>query len=125
MSMKVNSKKVIFPDFGRNVLDGCRDGHNDLPLVYPAKNLPPRQLQDLPCLSLVLLFLEFITGLIESACPSLLLTNPDPLLRNFFEAFGDIDVRLEAIICKEGPPFWEVSNHLQIICRNIYVELDK
>ena len=100
MRMKVNSNKGICTDFSRNVLDGCRDDHDDLTLVYLAMNLPPCQLQELPCLSLVLPILEFIIGLIESACTSLLLPNPDPLLCKFFEAFSDIDVRLEFIICE-------------------------
>ena len=76
-------------------------------------------------MSLVLLRLEFIIGLIESACTGLLLTNPDPLLCSFFEAVSDIDVRLESIICEESPPHWEVTNHLQIIWRDRDVELDK
>ena len=42
-----------------------------------------------------------------------------------FKAFSDIYVRLESIICKKGPPLWEVTYHLQIIWRNIGVELDK
>ena len=125
MIMKVNSNKGIYPDPSRNVLGGCRDDHDELPLVYLATNLPPHQLQELPCLRHVLLSLEFIIGLIESACPSLLLPNPDPLLRNFFEAFSDIGVRLESIICEDGSTLREVTNRLQRIWRNIDVELDK
>ena len=56
----------------------------------------------MPSLSLVLLRLEFIIGLIESACTSLLLPNPDPLLCKIFGSFSDIDVRIESIICEEG-----------------------
>ena len=104
MSMKVNSNKGICPDFSRNVMNGCRDDHDDLPLVYPSMDLPPCQLQELPCLSLVLLRLEFIIGLIESACLSLLLPNIQPLLCKFFKALSDIDVILESGIYKEGPP---------------------
>ena len=125
MRMKVNSNKGICPDFSRNVLDGCRDDRVDLPLVYPSMNLPSCQIQELPCLSLVLLHLEFIIGLIERNCIILVLTNPDPLPCNFFKAFIDIDVRLESIIFEEGPPLSEVTNYLQIICRNRGVELDK
>ena len=36
----------------------------------------------------------------------------------------DIGVRLESIMCEEGPPRWEVTNHMQIIWRNRGVELD-
>ena len=79
--MKDNSNKVICPDFSRNVLDGCINDNDELLLVFLAMNLSPCQLQELPCLSLVLLCLEFIIGLIESACPSLLLPNPDTLPR--------------------------------------------
>ena len=111
MRMKVDRKKLICKDFSRNVLDGCRDDHCELPLVYPATKLPPCQLQELYCLTLVLICLEFIIDLIESTCPSLLLSNPDPLIHNCFEAFSDIDVRLESIICEEGSPLWEVTNH--------------
>ena len=78
--MKVYSKKGICLDFGGNILDGCRYDNNDMPLVDTSINLPPCQLHELPCLSLVLLRLEFIIRLIESACTSLLLTNLDPLL---------------------------------------------
>ena len=84
MRMKVNSNKVIYPDFIRNFLDGYRDDYGELPLVYPSVTLPLCQLQDLPCLRLVLIFLELIIGLIESACPILLLPNPDPPLCNLF-----------------------------------------
>ena len=66
-------------------------------------NLLLCQLQKLPCLSLVLICLEFIIGLIESAYLSLLIPNPDLLLRKFSEAYSEIDVILEAIICDEGP----------------------
>ena len=55
MRMKVDRNKGIYPYFGRNVLDGCRDDHDDMPLVDPSMNLPSCQLQELPCLSLVLL----------------------------------------------------------------------
>ena len=125
MRMKVDSNKGICPDFGRNVLHRCRDDHDELTLVDPSTNLPPCQLQELPCLSLVLLRLEFIIGLIESACPSLLLPNPDPLLCKNFEAFSDIDVRLESIIFEEGPPLCEVTNNLQRIWSKRGVELYK
>ena len=84
MGMKVDRNKGIYPYFGRNVLDGYRDDHDDLPLVDPSMKLPPCQLQELNCLSLVLLCLEFIIRLIESTRTSLLLTNLDPLLcKNF------------------------------------------
>ena len=100
MTMKININKGMFTDFSRNVLGGCRDDHDEMPLVYPYMNLSTCQLQELSCLSLVLIRLEFIIGLIESACPRLLLTNPDPLLCKIFEAFSYIDVRLESIICE-------------------------
>ena len=74
MSMKVDSNKGI------HVLDVCRDDHDAMPLVDPSTKLPPCQLQELPCLSLVLLRLEFIIRLIESACTSLLLAKLDPLI---------------------------------------------
>ena len=125
MRMKVNRKNGICPEFGRNVLDGCRYDHDELPLDYTAMKLPPCQLQELSCLSLVLLRLEFTIHLIESACPSLLVPNPDTLLRNCFEAFSDIEMRLEAIICEEGPPLWKFTNILQIIWRDRDVDLDK
>ena len=64
MSMKVNSNKGICPYFFRNVLDGCRYDHDELPLDYPPMNLPPCQLQELPCLGRVLIRLEFVIGLI-------------------------------------------------------------
>ena len=123
--MKVNSNKGICPYFSRNVLYGCRYDHDELPLGYPSTNLPPCQIQELPCFFLVLIRLEFIIGLIESACTSLLLPNPDPLLCKNVEAFSDIDVRLESIICEEGSPLWEITNNLKIIWRNRCVELDK
>ena len=34
MRMKVDSNKGICPGFGRNILDGCKDEHDDLPLVF-------------------------------------------------------------------------------------------
>ena len=100
MKMKVNSNKSICPNFSRNVLDGCKDDHDELPLVYLSMKFSLCQLQYLPCLSLVLIRLEFIIGIIESACPILLLPNPDPHLFKKFETFNDIGVRLESIICE-------------------------
>ena len=125
MRMKFKSNKGICPEFSRNVFDGCRYDNDELPMVYPFMNLLPCQLQELPCLSLVMLRLEFIIGLIESSCPSLLLPNPDPLILKKIEAFSDIDVRLESIICENGTPLWEVTNNLQRIWRNRFVELDQ
>ena len=106
MSMKVNSNKGICPYFIRNVLDACRDDYDEPSLVYPSMNILPCQIQELPCLRLVLIHLEYIIGLIESACPSLLLPNPDPLLYTIYKAFSDIYVSIESIICEEGPPLW-------------------
>ena len=45
MRMKVNSNKGICPDFSRNVLDGFRYDHDELPLGYPPMNLLPFQIQ--------------------------------------------------------------------------------
>ena len=98
MRMKVDRNKVICPDFDRNVLDVCRDDHDELTLVDPYMNRPLSQLQELPCLSRVLLCLEFIIRLIESTCNSLLPTNLEPLLCKKIEGISDIHMRLEAII---------------------------
>ena len=38
--MEVNIKKVIWPDFRRNILDGRGDWHDYLTLVDPDMNLP-------------------------------------------------------------------------------------
>ena len=43
--IKVDRNKVICPDFGRNVLYGCRDYHDELPLVDLVIKIPPCQLQ--------------------------------------------------------------------------------
>ena len=67
MRMNVGSNKVICTDFGMNFLDGFRDDHDELPLVDPSMNFPKFQLQELPCLSLVLIHLEFFRRLIENA----------------------------------------------------------
>ena len=53
--MEVNINKVIYPDFSRNVLGGCRDNYDELPLVYTAMNPLLFQLRELSCLILVLL----------------------------------------------------------------------
>ena len=124
MMMKVDRNKGICTDFGKNVLNVCRDNHYDLPLGDPAMNLPPHNLQDLPCLSLVLLRLEFIICLIESACTSPPLPNLDTILCKKIEAFSDIHVVLEAILFEEFPPLREFTYNVQIIWRDIYVELD-
>ena len=52
------------------ILDGCKDDNDDLLLIDPTINLPKYQLQELSCLSLVLLRLEFIRGLIEALVPA-------------------------------------------------------
>ena len=82
------------------ILDGCKDDNDDLLLIDPTINLPKYQLQELSCLSLVLLRLEFITRFIESACTSLLFTKIYPLLCKCFEAFSETHMRLEYIICE-------------------------
>ena len=48
MRMKFDKNKGICPDFGRDVLGGCIDDHDKLPLVDPSMNLPFCQLQELP-----------------------------------------------------------------------------
>ena len=106
MRMKVYINKGICSKFVRNVLYGCRDDHDDLPLVDQSIKLPPWKLQKMPCLRLVLLCLEFIIYLIESTCTSLILINLDTLLWNVFESISEIHVKLEAIICEEWPPIW-------------------
>ena len=83
IQMKVNRNKGICLEFVRNVLDGCRYDNDYLQLGYMTMKLLTRHLQDLPCLILVLLRLEFIIRLIEGACPSLFLPNLDPLLCKF------------------------------------------
>ena len=117
MRMKFDRNKGICPDFGRNVLDVFRYDHDDLPLFDLSTNLLPCQLRELPCLRLVLIHLEFIIRFIESACTSLLLTNLDPILYKKLGGISDIHVILEAIICEELPPLWEITNHLEIIWR--------
>ena len=99
MRMKFYSNKLIFPDFGWNALGGCRNDRNELTLGDLDMNLLPRLLQELPCLSVVLLHLEFIMRLISSACPSLLFPNLKLLLCRDFKAVSDIHVRLEALRC--------------------------
>ena len=113
MRMKVNSSKGICTNFSRNVLDGCRNDHDDLPLVYPSMKIPPCQLQELPCLSLFLLLLEFIRGLIESGCTSLLLYNPDLLLYNFLRPSMTLTLDLNSSYVRKAHHFWKS----QIICR--------
>ena len=76
------------------------------------------------CLSLVLICLEFIIHLIESACTRLLLTILEPLLCKYFEALCEINVRVEAIICEKLPPLMEITYHLRIIWRDRYGKLD-
>ena len=78
--MKVDRNKGICTDLGRNVLDDCRDYRDDLQLGDPATNLSLCHLQELIYNSIVLLRLEFIVHLIESACPSLLLPNLNTIL---------------------------------------------
>ena len=98
MRIKVDSNKVICPDFDRNILNGCIYDHYYLPLVDFSMNLTTYQLQELPCLSLVLVRMEFTIHFIESARTSLLFTNLDPLLFKTFQVISYIHVRLEAII---------------------------
>ena len=104
--VKVNINKGTCQDFIRGVLDGYKDDYDDIPVVYPAMNILPCQLHELPCLRLVLILLEFIICVIESTCHSLLLHNPDSLLQKDFEAFNGIDVILESIKCEKVPPLW-------------------
>ena len=79
LRITVGGNKGICPDVGRNVLDVCRDYCDKLLQVDTDMNFPPRHLKELPCIILVLLCLEFIIKLVESACPGLLFPNLDPL----------------------------------------------
>ena len=80
MRMNIDRNTGICPYFGRNVLDGCIDYHNNMTLGDPATTLQLLHLKDLPCLSLVLNILECIIHLIESAYTSLILPNLDRLI---------------------------------------------
>ena len=80
MGVNVDSNKAIYPEFGKNILDVCKDDHDEIPLVDISMDLPPHKLQEMTCIKLVLICLEFIMHLIESACPSLLLPKLDYLL---------------------------------------------
>ena len=84
MSMKADKNKGIYTDIVRNVLDSCRYDHDELKLGDSDMNFSLRHLQDLPCLRVFLIPLEFIIHLIESVFPSLLLPNHDPILCNVF-----------------------------------------
>ena len=44
MRIKIDSNKGIFPDLCVNVLDGCKDYNDELPLVDPSMKFPPFQL---------------------------------------------------------------------------------
>ena len=61
-------------------LYGCRDDHDELPLVYQAMNLPLCHILVLLCHNFVLIRLVFIIFFMESACSVLLLTIIDNLL---------------------------------------------
>ena len=78
--MKVERKKIIYPDFGRNVLDIYRDNNDYLILVDPDTNLPLCHILFLPCHNFVLIRLVFIIFFMESAFSVLLLTILDTLL---------------------------------------------
>ena len=123
--IQVDNNKAICPDLGINVLDVCKEFHNDLPLDYPAMHLLTCHLQDLPCKTIVLLKLEFILHLIENDCPSLLLPNFDHLFYKTIEDFSDIQVILEAIVSEEYPPLIESTYNLKRIYRDRYLWLDK
>ena len=112
MRMNINNNIGICPDFIRNVFDGCRDDIDDLPVFYPGINLPTCQLQEIPCLSLVLLCLELIIGFIKPLLPSDSIPTLILSSAKYFEELNDIDVRLESIICDEGKPLQEVTNNL-------------
>ena len=57
MRMKVDINKIIYPEFGRHSLGGCRDDNYEMPLVYPTMKITLCQLQELPCFILVLIIL--------------------------------------------------------------------
>ena len=78
-------------------------------------HLPPCHLLELTFLNLVLTHLEFITQLIDTSCPILIISNIDPLLYKHVEAFSDIHLVIEAIIC-EGKRQWGISC---MICREL------
>ena len=116
--MKVDRKKVIYPEFGRKILDGFIDYYNDLILVDQAINRPMCHLQYLICLRLFLIHLQFIIWFIVRTCPSFLLLNLSTLRCKWFEILSDINVILEEIIWEECPPLRKISYYMQIIFRD-------
>ena len=56
MRIKVGSSKGIFTK-SEDFLDVCRNNHDDLTLVDPSMHLLPRDIQDMPCHRLVLIYL--------------------------------------------------------------------
>ena len=113
--IKVDSNKVICPDFGRNVFYGFRNNYYELPLVDTAMELMSHHLQYMSCNCFVLIHLELIIWLIGSACTRLLLTNHNFLLWKVFEALSDIHVIIDTITCEELPPFREITCLLQLL----------
>ena len=70
MRMKVDINKVIYPVFGRTILSVCRNDHDWMPLSDPTTNLPPCHIQEMPCLSLVILLLELSDDWLKALVPA-------------------------------------------------------
>ena len=70
MGMNIEINKGIYPDFARNVLDGCRDDHDDLSLVDLEMYLMMNHIQGLPSLNPVLICLDFSYDLLKVFVPS-------------------------------------------------------
>ena len=87
-------------------------------------HLPRRQLQDMPCFILVMIWMGFIIRSTEIYCTNLLFPNLDPLICKNLQDFSDINVKLESIICEGLSPLREITYHLKIICRDRDGELE-
>ena len=100
MKMNTARNKLACTKTNRNVLDRCRDDRNCLTLVDLSMHPLLRQFQEMHFINLVLIHLEFITQLIDTSVSILILPNINHLLYKYVEAFSDIHLLIEAIICE-------------------------
>ena len=115
MRIKVDINKGIFTDFGRNILNGCRDDYYDLSLADLSMHFLMFHIQKLTCHLLLLICLELIIFLIKSDCHRLIFTNLNPIACKNIEALGNINLRLEEFIWEGLPPISQITYHLQML----------
>ena len=122
--MNILMNILICTDFGRNVQGSCGNDWDGIPLVDLSMHNPPHHFLEMTFLNLALLHLKFIIQLIDTSYAILIIPKIDPLLYKHVEAFSDIHLVFESIICDYLTSLRYIMYHMQRTFRGVDLQLD-